>query len=270
MIGAAVVALVAGCGSSGGPGQSAGPAGRAAKTSAHQAVVMAAESSHKIKSATATMNVQIGSTSETTGSMKLSMKPTLQMSAAMKVTAAGKTLPMVEVLTSDALYFKVPGLQQATGKAWMKVSLSQLSGKTGVQFRQLLQDVSNGDPMKQTEMLAAAENIRSEGSQTVNGVPCTKYAGSYTAAQVKAALTPAERKALGPGLSKLSGTTHFTTWIDAQHHVRKLVTTQSVAGQPVTQTIIITSINQPVSVQAPPASQVAPMPKNLGTGSSGL
>jgi hypothetical protein len=269
--GAAAIALIAGCGSSGGSGPSS-TAAKGEPASAHQAIVMAADSSQKINSATVTISAQVaGSTSATTsGTIKMSLKPSLQMSAAMKVAAAGKNLAISEVLTHNALYLKVPGLKKATGKQWMKITLAQLSSKTGIQFRQLLQSAQNGNPASQTRLLTAAKNAKAEGTQTINGVTCTKYVGSYTAAQGKAALPPAERKALGQSLSKVTGAVHFTAWIDAQHHVRKIISSETVSGQQVNETTSLTSINQPVTVQAPPASQVAPMPKNLGGGNSSL
>jgi hypothetical protein len=52
----------------------------------------------------------------------------------------------------------------------------------------------------------------------------------------------------------------FTVWIDGQHTVRKAVDTET--GKDVTETITttITSINQPVNIAVPTASQTSPLP----------
>jgi hypothetical protein len=60
-------------------------------------------------------------------------------------------------------------------------------------------------------------------------------------------------------------TEKFTVWIDDQHITRKALVT--VNGTSITETVdmTITSINQPVHISAPPASQTAPLPTgNLG------
>jgi hypothetical protein len=59
----------------------------------------------------------------------------------------------------------------------------------------------------------------------------------------------------------------FEIWLDDQHQVRKLVITEHGTTESVVLSELVTSINQPVSVQVPPASQVATMPASaLGSG----
>ena len=59
--------------------------------------------------------------------------------------------------------------------------------------------------------------------------------------------------------------THFDAWIDGQHQVRKIITTEAGSSTRITTTIVITAINQPVSIRLPPASQVATAPSGLGS-----
>jgi hypothetical protein len=55
----------------------------------------------------------------------------------------------------------------------------------------------------------------------------------------------------------------FTDWIDAQHIVRKAVVTE--VGKSITETITVTttSINQPVNVSIPSASQTSSLPSSV-------
>jgi glycyl-tRNA synthetase alpha subunit len=55
-------------------------------------------------------------------------------------------------------------------------------------------------------------------------------------------------------------TVHFNVWIDGQHLTRKIVVTETGSVETAKVTMQVTSINQPVSVTLPPASQVAAIP----------
>ena len=234
---------------------------------------MAARTSQQINSASTTVAIKLTgpATETTTGSMQLQLKPSLLMSAALHVTAGGKTIPVDEVLGGKAVYIKIPGVAQLTGKPWLEISFAELSGKLGASFEQLLQSMQNGDPLNQTQLFTAARNVRAAGTQTIDGVPTARYTGSYSASSARAALSPGLRRLMGPGLNALTGDVVFTVWIDRQHHVRRMVEVEHVNGATVNSTINITAINQPVHITRPPASQVAPLSQRMlsGAGSGG-
>ncbi len=95
----------------------------------------------------------------------------------------------------------------------------------------------------------------------INGVPATEYTGTSTIAAGLRHPTPSLRQLLSPGLSSMrAATAHFAGWIDGQHIMRKEVVTQQAPRGKVTVTIMVTSINQPVTVHVPPARQVATIP----------
>jgi hypothetical protein len=286
-VAAVAVTLISGCGSaassSGASSSGAGSAGssssgasssHAAKTlTAQQAVSLAARTSRQLNSASSTLAIKVTGpvTETTTGSMQLQLKPSTLMSAALTVTTGGKTIGVDEVLGSKAVYLKVPGVSQLTGRPWLEISFAQLSGKLGASFGQLLQSMQNGDPLSQTQLFAAARDVRAAGTQTIDGVQTTRYTGSYSASSARAALPPGLRGLMGPGLTALTGDVQFTVWIDASHHVRRLAEVEHVNGATVNSTINITAINQPVHITTPPASQVAPLSRRMlsGAGSGG-
>jgi hypothetical protein len=53
----------------------------------------------------------------------------------------------------------------------------------------------------------------------------------------------------------------FRVWIDGQHVIKKAENIESVRGQTVTTSLLVTSVNQPVNIGLPKASQTAPLPK---------
>jgi hypothetical protein len=256
---AGAAALIAGCSSTGGSG--AGGA-RATSLTPRQAITLASANASKISSLTGDYTVRTGTTGTeiTTGTMSAQLRPSLLISENLTVSAAGHELVMSELLTTQAVYLKESALSAQTGKPWTKIALSGLSGGAGSALSQLLQSAENGNPLEQTQMLAGASDVRAAGMQVVDGVRTTRYTGSFTAREAVGALSPGLRKSVAPMLSMLSGDIRFNVWIDGQHQVRKLIDRETVAGQPVTATMTVTSIDQPVHLGLPPASQVAEMP----------
>jgi hypothetical protein len=110
-------------------------------------------------------------------------------------------------------------------------------------------------------MLTASKNLRRAGTQLINGVPMTRYTGSYS---IAAALADVPASLRGPAQSMLTmmgtGTVHFSAWIDRHHQIRKLITVEAGNGTRITSHTEIVAINQPVHVRLPPASQVATGP----------
>ncbi len=263
----AALVLVAGCGA-------AGVSPAAKPLSARQAITLAADASQRINSETAEMAVQVGgSTSGSmSGTIQLQLKPTLLANAQFKVAASGQDIAIGEILTGGAIYVKIPGLTGIpghAGKPWLKVSLGQLTGTAESQVGQLIQGIQNSNAQNLTRLFTASKNVRATGTQTIDGVRTTRYTGTFTPSAASAALPASLRKLMGPELKLLQGPVRFTVWIDGQHHTRKLIETEKIAGQSVVTNLTVTAINQPVHVTVPPASQVMTMPSDLfGNGAS--
>jgi len=271
-----VALALAACSGSNSTGSAAGagPSSQAATTggqaasggslSAAQAVRLAARQartirSYSIKLSTATT----GAISDTvSGTMQLRVKPSLLAGMKLTIGASGVTQPVNEILTPKAAYIKLPGLGSPS-KPWIRLSLTG-GNATGAAIGQLLRAIETSNPQNQTEMLTASKDLHKTGTQIINGIPTTRYTGSYS---IRAAL-----RQLPAGLRKLSGaaitslgvsTVHFTIWIDGQHQTRKIVTVESGNGATITSRLQVFAINQPVHVALPPASQVGPAPAAL-------
>ena len=270
LLGAAALTLAGGCGTSASPSGSGGGGGSASSQGAISAIRTAAQLSRQISSVTARLTEHVsGASSETTsGTITERLKPTLLLSMHISAAVAGRQTEVAGIITSKAMYLKIRALAPLLhGRPWVKIPLTTLrSGKSS--FASLFQGLTNGNPLTQSSLFTAAKNVHVVGTQTIDGVSTTHYAGSF-APRAALAREPARlRKSLGPALNKIHGDIHFNIWIDAQHHIRRVTETEQVSGETVTTSVTFTSINQPVHITLPPASSVASLPSGLA--SSGL
>jgi hypothetical protein len=255
---AALVALAA-C-SSGGSGLSSAPS---APLTPRQALLAAASHAQKVTSATETLTVRDSGaqTATTTGTIQFQRKPTLQASETLNTTAAGKSTQIKVILTGKAIYLHEAALTGQLGKPWLKLDLSALNGTALASISQLVHSLQGNDFANQTQLLAEAKNVHVVGTQTIDGVATTEYAGSVRAGEALKALPASFRKAMAPELQVLgNGTINFHVWIDGQHHTRKIIDAETVNGETINTTVNITAINQPVQVALPPASQTVTPP----------
>jgi hypothetical protein len=254
---------VAGCTAS-----TTGASGSAKPPNARQAIALASDDTQRANSMAGTLSMRLGSgTAETmTGTIQMQRVPSLLFDENLSIPADGQTLPVTEIVSATALYLKEPTLSRETGKPWLEVPFSDLSGNLGSTLARLFQSAQSGNPLEQTQMLAASKNVRAVGTQVIDGVQTTHYTGSFTPSAAVSALSPSLRGAVRPMLSVLTGDIRFNAWIDAQHQVRRVIEAETVGGQPVTVTMNVTAINQPVHIAPPAASQVALLPKSGASG----
>lgn len=258
--GTAAALLAAGCGS----GSASHPAAQA--MSPMQAITLAASQAKKVSSFASTLSVTMSGavTGTMAGAMQIRTKPSLLAGADFStLDFGGQNVPggMQEILTSKTIYLKLALLSQQLHKPWAAIPFAALHKGTGVSLSQLTQQVQSNNPLVQTQMLAAAKNVRTVGTQIIGGVTTTHYTGSYPVAAGIAKLPSGLRAAESKGLQALGiRVVEFNAWIDAQHQIRKIVIHENGSTERMTVTLQVTSINQPVSVSLPPASQVATIP----------
>jgi hypothetical protein len=260
---AGAFALLAGCTAS-----PTGTSGAAKPQNARQAITLASDDTQRANSMAGTFSMRLGSgTAEsTTGTIQMQRVPSLLFGENLSISADGHTLPVTEIVSANAIYLKEATLSREMGKPWLEIPFSGLEGGLGSTLARLFQSAQNGNPLEQAQMLAASKNVRAVGMQVVDGVRTTHYTGSFTPSAAISALSPSLRTAVRPILSAITGDIRFNAWIDAQHQVRKVTEAETVGGQPVTVTTNVTSIDQPVHIAVPAASQVATLPKSGASG----
>jgi hypothetical protein len=143
----------------------------------------------------------------------------------------------------------------------MTIPLARLSTGSGVNITQLLGSLTGSGPTTESGLLAGATAVRKVGTGTIGGVPVTEYSGTLSMDKALAALPAATRTQLQPSITAAGfKTATFTTWIDGSHTVRKTVVSESGTALTEVTTTTITSINQPVTITPPPASQTQALP----------
>src|SRR5262249_16703211 len=218
-----------------------------------------------IRSFTATMSITSSGSQAThmTATVEEQVKPTVLAHEIFRIASNGHSIPggIEGLVTGNAMYLKMRMLARQLGHPWVKISYASLKHATGISLAPLIHQLRGNNPLTQDQMLTAAKNVRRVGSATVNGAPATVYTGTLNMADVMSKLRPSLRKLVGPMMSATGITTvHFTAWIDGQHVIRKVVEKESGTSYRVSTVMVITSINQPVHVNVPPASQVATLP----------
>ena len=256
--GAGTLALVAGC--SAGTTGTSGTAGAAQPLSPRTAISLAADQTQRVNSMAATFSVRTsGSVTDTvSGTVRLRLRPTLLADEKLNISAAGQVFPLNEIVTAKAIYLKSPSFSALAkpGRPWIGIPFSDLSGSLGSSLGNLLQNVQNGNPASQAKMLSASKNVRTVGTQVIDGVSTTHYTGTFKASAALAKLSPSLRKELAPGLKLITGDIRFNAWIDAQHVVRRITEVYTVMGHTATATVNVTAVNQPVHIAPPPARRV--------------
>jgi hypothetical protein len=194
---------------------------------------------------------------------RLRVKPKLAAELTMHINAAGKALALQEILTSRALYLRAPGIAPASpGKPWAKISLAALPN--GMDLRRLFSQAQSSGPFSQlgspqalAKLLGAARNVRVVRNQVVNGVSTTEYSGVISFRSLLAMMPGADRNLLGSLPSGLRIGGPFRVWIDGRHFMRRMELQFSFKKISISVRVDVTSINQPVTIVPPPASQVS-------------
>jgi hypothetical protein len=256
---AASCALVAAC-------SSGGPAAEQPLTPT-AAIRLAAEQTGNVTSLGGTLSLLEGGSNNVSGTFQFQLKPSLLVEENLGATVSGQTETIGEILTSTAVYVKIPGLSAEAGKPWIEVPFSDLSGSLGSALTQLIQEAQSGDPLTQAQELTASKDAHQVGTQVIDGVSTTHYAGTLTGSAALAKLSPSLRKDLSSVLRQLQGHITWNAWLDSQHNLRKLTESYTVDGMALSLAMTVTSINQPVTVTVPPASQVSILPASALSGS---
>jgi hypothetical protein len=270
-IAAAATAALAACSGGGstspqGNGPSAGNSTAQVATAAN-VIKNVSRQAERATSATVVLTTQITGKlpSSMHGTMKIRTHPAVAMEVDItSMSAAGQKVPggLHEILTSSGIYLKLKSLATVSGKPWIGITTAQLNSTTGNAFAGLTTELRQQDPLSAARMLGASKDVKAVGTTTIDGVPTTHYHGTYAFSSAYVMLTPALQKLMRKYANAFGvGAITFDVWVDAQNNIRKLIESydSTVAGH-VLITMRFTSINKPVSIKAPPASEVGAMP----------
>lgn len=154
-------------------------------------------------------------------------------------------LGQVQVVVADGTVYVKPGAVGSLlngGKPWFKAD--GLDKATGEPI-----DLQGIDPNRLLDELRQAGGTVTEvGPAEVRGVPTTQYHATFTPENVP----------------DLNGPVEADVWIDGDGIIRKVQTAGTYDNAKITATAELFDLGKPVSVQAPPADQVADASALLG------
>ena len=274
-IGAATASLavlaVAGCsgsGSSGGSGAATGVGGGTHGNSV--ALSLVADAMNKANSAgtvkvTGTMTMP-GSTTPMTMTAEEEYSPSLEMSMTTQIN--GQSIS--EILVNDKLYMQYSALSAYMGgKQWGEIDLSSASGAMG-SLSSLLSSVRNQNPTTQMSALVASGDVTKVGTDTVDGQQATHYSGTLSAGEL-ATLTGTNGKLTTAQIAQLKSliqeanvsSVTIDVWISSSGLPVEEKYSEKMSSGTVTGDMHMTDWGAPVSVGAPPASEVYNMTSAL-------
>lgn len=169
-------------------------------------------------------------------------------SVVMHVPGSPDAITITELITGGFMYLSVPGQP-----GYYKISLADL---VGTQF------ANSSDPAAAMGVLLGVSGpITKVGTETVRGTKTTHVSGTIDLAKAAARAEGAVKAMMQKALSQAkTPSSPFDAWVDDQGRLRKLVQhlTLTIKGQDVvsTTTMEYYDFGTPVSVTAPPASEV--------------
>jgi hypothetical protein len=193
------------------------------------------------------------------GSGVVQFKPA-KAQLSLKMSAAGQTIAMDEVMDGTTLYMKLPkealnGIPK--GKTWVKLDLDKASGGalSGVMSQ-------SQDPASQLKLLSEIAGAKAVGKETIGGAETTHYHGVVDYRKVAKSGPPEMRQAAKLALTVMDDPkVPVDVWVDAQNRVRQEKLTlamhpDNAPAQKQTMTIGFSDFGADTSaIQAPAASE---------------
>jgi hypothetical protein len=176
---------------------------------------------------------------------------------------------------SPTLYMQLPAAdtsQLPAGKTWISINLDTLSeAKLGASLSQLTSSSQQSTQLLSYLQSVSSTGITTVGPATIKGVPTTEYKATVDLTKEADQKSPAAQAAIKTLEAQLNATMMpVQVWLDAQGRVRQVsnqiqvstnaqstgsTTVPAVSGS-ISTTVDYFGFGTPVTVQAPPTSQV--------------
>lgn len=174
------------------------------------------------------------------------------------------------LITPDAMYMKMPMLADRLGKPWFEMKFSDMKAASGFDISQLTSQAQQMQPAQYIEQLAASGDVHAVGTETVNGVKTTHYAGSVSLQESLSHYSASLRRQLEPVMKQAGFTgSDIDVWLDDKGLVRRIRSAAEGGKGTFTLSMDVLAYGVPVDVTPPPASQVADLGQLAQAGSTG-
>jgi hypothetical protein len=175
--------------------------------------------------------------------------------SAMQLSEKVGALNLTIMLVDHDVYLKLPPSLNTFGKPWTKATV----GSANPILKQLASSISSVQQsvsLSQYESLAqAAVSVEAVGTEQVNGTTATHYSLIVDVTKIHSeAITEEMKKTLAAaGVTRIP----IDIWLDEQGRPQKLTERITVQGQVTAFDFRLSRLNEPVTIAAPPASQVS-------------
>ncbi|MFI6440457.1 DUF1396 domain-containing protein [Streptomyces sp. NPDC050759] len=227
------------------------------------AVAKAAKNTEEITSFRYRMKGEMPEQGQVVAEASMRTKPDLAMS--MKMTSPKEGSAEIR-LVDKAMYIggNAELAKEMDGKKWMKFDLSGLDKDGGLGATAPGAGQADQNPASMSSFLNGAKDVKKVGTETVDGVKTTHYAGDVTLAELKASYKDADksvreqREKSTEQLEKL-GLDKFTMdmWVDGEDHAKQFRMQGDADKGKFDMTFTFLDYNKPVTVTAPPAKDTA-------------
>jgi hypothetical protein len=147
------------------------------------------------------------------------------------------TMRMDMIVDGGVMYMQFPQalsnvIPSLGGKRWIKLDVAKVTGLPGLSS--LGNNPTMSDPSHMLQYLrAASDGVTNEGHQQVDGVETTHYRATLSLDRLAAHVPSGEQAGIQRALSQLQQSTSLhefpiDVWVDARHHVRRLVMSLSL------------------------------------------
>lgn len=236
------------------------------------AVKKAAAKSEELTSFTFRMRGSVPGDGRVQADAAMSTKP---LAMRMKMSAPDQGPEKAEIRLVDGGLYLGGGKEAAKemdGKSWIKFPASGL-GKGPKPSGTSMSAQANNNPADQSTLLTGSDDLKKVGSEKVEGVETTHYKGTVTLDRLRelmkdedAATKKRREKSLKQyedmGVDKLT----MDLWIDGEDHTKQFRARGKGDKGPLDMTITFVDYNKPVTITAPPKSEVMDIAKELGKG----
>lgn len=185
------------------------------------------------------------------------------ISVTMTIPMQGDSVPFDVILADGNFYLSSPPLLSQLGitKKWLLISPDSTNptvAQLGEQIQGTLQSL--GSPDQTAKLAASATSVTEIGTEDHNGQQATHYQltldpEALAAAEESAA--PSADAAMSSAAAAVTEPIIVQMWVNADDRVIGTTTDTEASGQQVTAVYEVTSFNDPVTITAPDASEVA-------------
>ncbi len=157
------------------------------------------------------------------------------------------------LVTSQAVYLKLPLLSSVLHKDWAKISYKSSTSFGGVDLGPFAGQAQQLQPGQYLSMLASSANVKPTDKLTIDGVSTRHYTGTVDLQKALASVPDVpevwSKLATSDGLRAA----HIDAWLDSANRPRRIVMTLGSAVVSLTVTLHLSNFGVKVSV-TPPAS----------------